>query len=96
MATVHGSGADTTARFTIRGPRWRIISTMSYQGTCTFIVFCSGPSATVSGPAGASSFDLPDGRLQPQTFAAGAGRFNLKVTPESNSTRWTVWIQDWY
>ncbi|MEO8968564.1 MAG: protein kinase [Solirubrobacteraceae bacterium] len=96
VATVHSSGAPTTASFRIRGPHWRVVYTMSYQGTCTFIIFCSGPSATVDGPTGARSFDLSDGGRQTESFAPGSGRFTLSVHPGSDSARWTAWIQDWY
>ena len=47
----------------IRGTRWRVVYTMAYHGTCTWIVFCSGPHATISSTSGASvaGFGLNDG-----------------------------------
>ena len=43
IASLSGSAAATSVRFRVRGPQWRVVYTMAYQGTCTFIVFCSGP-----------------------------------------------------
>ena len=96
VATFQGSGAPTSTSFRIRGPHWRVVYTMSYEGTCAFIVFCSGPTAMVNGPAGARAFDLSDGGQQTESFASGGGRFTLSVRPGSDSARWTAWIQDWY
>ena len=38
--------ADSSVPFRIQGTRWRALYTMSYVGTCTFILVCEGPSAT--------------------------------------------------
>lgn len=97
VTTLSGGDRTVTAAVSLRGSQWRIVYTMAYRGTCTLIVFCSGPTATVTGSGGASrSFGLPDGGRQTQTFAAGPGRFTLSVAPGSDSARWTAWAEDWY
>jgi hypothetical protein len=92
-------GARSSIPFRIRGTRWRIVYTMSYQGACTFIVFCSGPSAEVadlSHGATAGSFDLNDGGGQIRTFDAGPGLYQLKISPGSDTASWSVAIQDYF
>ena len=97
LATLAGGDHTASVPFTVRGSHWRVVYTMSYAGTCTWIVFCSGPTATVTGAHGATrSFGLTDGGRHSQVFAAAPGRYTLRVDPGSDSTRWTTWIQDWY
>ncbi|HET9102596.1 MAG TPA: protein kinase [Solirubrobacteraceae bacterium] len=97
VATLSGGDHAVSVPFTVRGSHWRVVYTMSFQGTCTWIVFCSGPTATVTAAAGGTrSFGLSDGGRHSQPIAAGPGRYTLRIDPGSDSTRWTAWIQDWY
>ena len=76
ITSLTGSGHSTSAQFRVRGTRWRIVYTMGFQGTCTFIFFCSGPQAEVDNVRSGStvdSFGLNDGGRQTRTFDAGAG-----------------------
>jgi len=87
------------APFTIRGSRWRIVYRMAFQGTCTWIVFCSGPSARVTdlsagGPG--SGFGLSDGSPQTRTFTTGPGRYQVRVTPGGDDARWSFTVADYY
>ena len=85
--------------FTIRGSRWRITYGMAFQGTCTWIVFCSGPSARIADlGAGAPvpGFGLSDGSPQTRTITSGPGRYEVQVTPGGDDARWTVTVEDWY
>jgi len=85
--------------FTIRGSRWRVVYSMSYAGMCTFIVFCSGPSAQVADlRRGTTSggFDLGEGDGQTHTFDSGPGEYQLKISPGSDSANWSVQVQDYY
>ncbi|MEA2212638.1 MAG: eukaryotic-like serine/threonine-protein kinase [Solirubrobacteraceae bacterium] len=94
-----GSGQTVTSSFRIRGSRWRVVYRMSYVGSCTFIVFCSGPSAQVDSPASAAtvdSFGLNDGARQSRGFATGPGTFRLRVAPGTDTARWSAWVEDWY
>ena len=93
-----GSAASSSSAFRIQGGRWRVLYTMNYVGGCTFIVFCSGPSAqaeNVATGAAVGSFDLSDGGRQTQVFSTGPGTFRLRIAPGSESARWSAWIEDW-
>jgi serine/threonine-protein kinase len=94
-----GSGQTVTGSFRIRGSRWRVVYRMSYVGNCTFIVFCSGPSAqadNLTTGATVDSFGLSDGARRSQEFATGPGRFRLRISPGSDTARWSAWVEDWY
>lgn len=83
----------------IRGARWRVVYRMSYVGTCTFIFFCSGPTARVSrGSTGdtITSFDLGSGSGQTQTFSTGPGTYTVRVSPGQDTSRWAVQVQDYF
>jgi serine/threonine-protein kinase len=82
----------------IRGERWRVDYRMAFQGTCTFIVFCSGPSARVTDAAGSylAGFGLQNGSNQVQTFSSGPGEYEIQVTPGDDDAVWSVQVQDLY
>ena len=63
LRSIAGGGHAQTIRFHVRGPRWRVVYTMGFEGTCTWVVFCSGPNATVTNTVtGAKTgFGLSDG-----------------------------------
>jgi hypothetical protein len=99
LASVSGGDATRSVRFHVRGPRWRVVYTMGYQGTCTFVIFCSGPSAEVvkaSSGAGVGGFGLSDGGRKEQVFRLGPGSYRLTVTPGNDSSRWSMWVEDYY
>lgn len=96
---VSGGARATLTPFRIRGSRWRVVYRMSYLGDCTFILFCSGPSAAVDSVATGApvgSFGLSDGGRQTQGFATGPGAFRLRISPGADAARWSAWIEDWY
>jgi PASTA domain-containing protein len=82
----------------IRGSRWRLVYTMAYHGTCTWILFCSGPHAQVTAASGsaAQSFGMDDGSDRTQTFVTGAGTYTVKVTPGGDQARWSMHVEDDY
>jgi hypothetical protein len=82
----------------IRGTRWRVVYTMAYHGTCTWIVFCSGPHARISTASGVpvTSFGMNDGGTQVQTFSTGPGTYQVKVTPGGDEARWSMQVEDDY
>jgi PASTA domain len=82
----------------IRGERWRVVYRMAFQGTCTFILFCSGPSARVTDAAGSyvAGFGLQNGSNQVQTFSTGPGSYEIQVTPGGDSAGWSAQVQDRY
>jgi eukaryotic-like serine/threonine-protein kinase len=83
--------------FHIRGTQWRIVYTMSYQGTCDFIFFCEGPSAQVIGAGSTNvSFDLNNGGQQIRVFKTGPGDYQMAVKPGLDSAQWSIEVEDWY
>jgi len=83
----------------IIGRHWRIVYRMAFHGTCTFILFCSGPSARVTnaGTGGyVAGFGLQDGTGQVQNFATGAGTYEIQVTPGGDDAGWSLQVQDLY
>ena len=96
---VTGFNGRQSVPFQVRGRRWRVVYRMDYSGTCTFIFFCSGPSARVrSLTTGAlvGSFSLGSGAGQTQSFATGPGTYQISIMPGDDSASWSVQIQDWY
>jgi PASTA domain-containing protein len=84
--------------FTIRGQHWRIVYRMAFRGTCTWVLFCSGPSARVTDAAGryVAGFGLSDGDGQVQTFSTRPGTYEVRVTPGGDDAGWSLQIQDDY
>lgn len=85
--------------FRIRGTRWQLVYGMSYQGTCTLIFICSGPSATVrnlSTGATVDHFDLGEGSGRSRSLTSGPGVYEITISPGSDSARWSVRVEDYY
>jgi hypothetical protein len=94
-----GFAGRQSAPFQIRGRRWRLVYRMGYSGTCTFIFFCSGPTARVrslSAGTPVGSFSLNSGTGQTQVFDTGPGSYVVSITPGGDSARWSIEVQDWY
>jgi PASTA domain len=99
LTSLAGDGQGRSVPFRILGTRWRVLYSMGYQGTCTFILFCSGPSARVanlSSGADPAGFDLNDGSGQTQVFESGPGRYQITVSPGDDTARWSIQVQDYY
>jgi serine/threonine-protein kinase len=93
-----GAGGGHSVPFRIRGTQWRIVYHMSYDGTCSFVLFCNGPSAQVLGLGADStdvSFDLSDGGAQTRVFKSGPGLYQIAIKPGWDSARWSVDVQDY-
>ncbi len=83
----------------IIGGHWRIVYRMAFQGTCTWILFCSGPSARVIDAGSGryiAGFGLQDGTGQVQSLASGAGTYEIQVTPGGDDAGWSLQVQDLY
>jgi eukaryotic-like serine/threonine-protein kinase len=83
----------------IIGRHWRIVYRMAFNGTCTWLLFCSGPTARVIDAATGgyvAGFGLQDGTGQVQGFATGAGSYEVQVTPGGDDAGWSLQIQDDY
>ncbi|MGI8505535.1 MAG: protein kinase domain-containing protein [Solirubrobacteraceae bacterium] len=99
LTSLAGGDQATAVQFRVRGTRWRIVYTMGYRGTCTFIFFCSGPGAQVDNletGAAVSGFGLSDGGRQTRVFDAGSGEYRLRISPGSDTARWSMWVEDYY
>lgn len=99
LTSFAGTGSGRSVPFRIRGTRWRVVYRMSYQGLCTFIVFCSGPSAQVTAAgtgAGLAHFGLGEGSDQTRVFDSGPGVYQIQVAPGSDTASWSVEVQDDY
>lgn len=105
LTSFAGQGSGQSVPFKIRGVRWRVLYSMQYGGTCTFVIFCSGPTAHVVSLDGRhhdTSFDLSNGGGQTQSFDAvatattTAGLYQIKITPGSDTARWSMQVQDYY
>ncbi|MDQ6745151.1 MAG: protein kinase, partial [Actinomycetota bacterium] len=94
-----GQAAGSSVAFRIRGRRWRLLYSMRYQGTCTFVFVCSGPSAQVialrSGET-VDGFDLSDGSGQSRELRSAPGLYQVRVRPGSDTARWSIKVQDRY
>jgi hypothetical protein len=95
VTSFSGAGDGSPTQFTIRGPQWRVVYQMSYDGTCDFVLFCDGPKAQVLGPTNAS-FSLSEGSGQTKVFKSGAGAYQIQIQPGLDNARWSITVEDWY
>ena len=96
VATFDGSSSGPVK---IVGHHWRIVYRMAFRGTCTWILFCSGPSARVTDAASSryvAGFGLQDGTGQVQNVSSGAGTYEIQVTPGADDAGWSMQVQDLY
>jgi hypothetical protein len=96
LTTFSGAGSGVVH---IIGERWRIVYRMAYQGTCTWIIFCSGPNARVVNTASGATvggFGLAGGSGQLRGFSTGPGDYEIKVTPGGDDARWSVHVEDYF
>ena len=96
VTTFQSAGSGT---FRIIGEHWRLAYNMGFQGTCTWIFWCSGPTARVIDATTGQTltrFGLADGSGQVRTFATGPGTYEIKVTPGGDDARWSARVQDDY
>jgi eukaryotic-like serine/threonine-protein kinase len=94
-----GDSDGRSVPFRIRGTQWRVVYGMGYEGLCTFIFICSGPSAQVvdlNHPSDATKFDLNKGSDQTQVFKAGAGLYQISIQPGSDTAHWSMEVEDYY
>jgi len=99
VTSFSGEGGSHPPAFKIRGSQWRIVYTMSYDGTCDFVLLCNGPSAQVVGVGTSStdqSFDLSDGDGQTRVFKTGAGQYQIAIAPGWDVARWSMRVEDWF
>jgi PASTA domain len=99
LTSITGSSAQTSVPFRIRGTRFRVLYSMGFQGTCTLLFICSGPRAEVanlSNGTTAAGFDLGDGSGQKRVVQSGPGLYQIRISPGSDTARWSIEVQDYY
>ena len=72
---------------------------MGYQDTCTFLLFCSGPSATVTNVKTGTTvdqFDLGEGDNKTRIFDTGPGIYQIAVSAGNDTAQWSIKIDDYY
>ncbi|HWD74671.1 MAG TPA: protein kinase [Solirubrobacteraceae bacterium] len=92
-------GGRSSGVLHITGERWRIVYSMGFQGTCTWILFCSGPTARVIDTATGQTvrgFGLADGNGQSETFGTGPGSYEILVTPGGDAATWSIEVEDYF
>jgi eukaryotic-like serine/threonine-protein kinase len=97
--TIGQFSATTSPVYVIQGSRFRIVYSVQNEKSCTFWVFCSRTSATVTNAASGAPldhFDLSDGVDESQVFTTGRGSYQISVDPSSGDARWSFAVQDWY
>jgi eukaryotic-like serine/threonine-protein kinase len=95
------SGVDDgrSVPFRILGSRWRVRYSMDYQGTCTLLLVCFGPSAEADNLQSDSrfgGFELGEGSSQTHTFDSGPGLYRVVVSGGHDSARWSMTVEDYY
>ena len=99
LTSFGGDAAGRSVPFRIRGGHWQMVYNMGYQGTCTLLFICSGPSATVrnlSTGATVQRFDLDEGTNRVWTFTTGPSTYEIAITPGSDAAHWAARVQDYY
>ena len=97
VTSFSGASSGQSVPFHIRGTQWRIVYTMSYQGTCDFVFWCNGPSAQVIGAGSTNvSFGLNDGGQHTRVFKTGAGEYQIAIKPGWDSAQWSIEVEDWF
>ena len=99
VTSFSSDGSGQSVPFQIRGSRWEITYSMGFQGTCTFIFFCSGPSAHVTNVGNGSTVDdfpLGDGSSEDRIFKSGPGVYQITVSPGEDSANWRIQVDDYY
>jgi hypothetical protein len=82
--------------FQIRGTQWRIVYSMSYNGTCDFVFWCNGPGGQVLGPGTNKSFGLSTGSGKTRVFNTGPGIYQITIGGGWDNASWSVEVEDWY
>jgi eukaryotic-like serine/threonine-protein kinase len=99
VTSFDGTGPGRSVPFQIRGEQWRIVYSMHYIGTCTWIFWCSGPTGSVvrlsNGWVG-PRFGLGNGSGETRLFESGPGVYQVGISPGGDDAGWSVQVQDYY
>ncbi len=98
LTSFDSEGDGHSVPFRIEGRRWRVRYAMFYEGSCTFLLVCFGPSAQVRNLETGQTlegFDLSSGSAHGHTFESGPGLYSVSVSGGSDSARWSMSVQDY-
>jgi serine/threonine-protein kinase len=94
-----GTSGGHSVVFRIYGQKWRIVYSMQYEGTCSFLffsTFCSAPTARAVRVPGRQVATLGIGSGQTATITSGPGLYQVQVSRGGDSVRSTFTVQDYY
>ncbi|HTC71806.1 MAG TPA: serine/threonine-protein kinase [Solirubrobacteraceae bacterium] len=99
LTSFSGVNNGHSVPFRILGSRWRVSYSMTYEGTCTLLVVCFGPSAEVEDlETGSSfgSFELGEGPSETHIYGSGPGLYRLSISGGHDAARWSMTVADYY
>ncbi|HTA13253.1 MAG TPA: protein kinase [Solirubrobacteraceae bacterium] len=99
LTTFSGVDDGESVPFRILGSKWKVTYRMTYEGSCSLLVFCFGPSANVDDlDEGSSfgSFELSEGETETHTYQSGPGLYRMVVSGGHDSARWSMTVDDYY
>jgi serine/threonine protein kinase len=98
LTTFSGVDDGRSVPFRILGDKWKVVYHMTYEGLCTLLLVCFGPSAEVENLHTGSTFGgfkLGDGETETQSFD-GPGLYRMAVSAGHDSARWSMTVEDYY
>jgi hypothetical protein len=99
LTTFSGVDDGESVPFHILGSKWKVTYRMAYEGSCTLLVLCFGPSADVDDLGTGSSFgsfELSEGENETHTFNNGPGLYRLMISAGHDTARWSMNVEDYY
>lgn len=99
LTSFSGVDGGESVPFRILGSKWKVTYRMSYEGSCSLLFVCFGPSAEVEDlHTGSSSdgFELGEGESETHTFENGPGLYRMKISGGHDSARWSMTVDDYY
>ncbi len=92
------TGGGQSVPFRIQGSQWRIVYSLSYNGTCDFVFWCNGPNAQVlsfGADQRNESVGLGSGSGKTKVFKTGPGLYQIDVNAGWDDARWSIEVEDW-
>jgi serine/threonine-protein kinase len=99
VTSFSGTDGGQSVPFRIRGSQWRVVYHMQFNGMCSLIFFCDGPSAQVlriSDGSTPASFGLNQGDNQTRVVKSGPGLYQIKIQPGNDTASWSIEVDDYY
>ena len=99
LTTFSGVANGRSVAFHILGRRWRVNYEMDYEGSCTLLLVCFGPSAEavdLRSGSGFGGFELDEGDAHTHTFDEGPGLYRVLVSAGHDAARWSITVEDYY